>query len=40
MDWIITWILVIAFLFIAFGRLFGTVAGLLRDLWEWLGIGR
>lgn len=40
MDWLVTWILIILFLFVAFGRLFGTVLGFLRELWDWLGIGK
>ncbi len=40
MDTVLTWILIALFLFIAFGRLFGTIFGLLGDLFRWLGLGK
>jgi hypothetical protein len=36
MDYIITWLLVIAFVYIAFGKLFGLVFGMLSELYRWL----
>lgn len=40
MDFILTWIIIIVFVLAAFGRVFGMILEILRELWDSLGIGK